>query len=514
MLKRKEFILGAAVGLTFAAVATAGGVISWPGANAAPAAQVGQLVPSAGAAGLAFAPPQGAPLSFADIFQQVAPAVVQIDVKTRVQRPRMLQLPGFGAVPIPGAPGGSGEGEEDNTQLAAGAGSGFFISGDGFIVTNNHVVENAEEITVKLSDGRELKGKLIGRDEGTDLAVIKVEGTAFPFVSFEETAEPRVGDWVIAVGNPFGLGGTATAGIVSAKSRDIDPAGYNEYLQIDAAINRGNSGGPTFDIYGRVIGVNTAIFSPSGGSVGIGFAIPATTAKSVTDKLMRGETVQRGYLGVQIQTLSKDAAAALGLSEDTKGAYVAEVTAGAPGDRGGMQVGDVVTSVNGEAVDSSTELTRRVARARPGDALRLEILREGRKQTLNIRAGTRPSEAELNGGQDTDTAQPGDKGAAASQTIEGLTVTSITSALRQRYSIPDDMEGVVVTAVAPRSEAGKMRMPVGTVIQRANNRVVRSEADLKAAVDAARSAGRPGVFLLIRVQGANSSVVLPFAKSE
>lgn len=515
MLKRKEFILGAAVGLTFAAAATAGGVITWPGAEAAPAAKVGQLVPSAGAGALAFAPPQGAPLSFADIFQQVAPAVVQIDVKTRVQRPRgVFQIPGFGAVPIPGAPGGSAEGEEDNTQLAAGAGSGFFISADGFIVTNNHVVENAEEISVKLSDGRELKAKLIGRDEGTDLAVIKVEGSAFPFVSFEEAAEPRVGDWVIAVGNPFGLGGTATAGIVSAKSRDIDPIGYNEYLQIDAAINRGNSGGPTFDIYGRVIGVNTAIFSPSGGSVGIGFAIPATTAKAVTDKLMRGETVQRGYLGVQIQTLSKEAAAALGLNEDVKGAYVAEVTAGAPGERGGMQIGDVVVSVNGEAVDSSTELTRRVARAKPGDTLRLEVLRDGRRQTLNIRAGTRPSEAELNGDQGSSAQQPGEDGAAVGQSIEGMTVTPITSALRQRYSIPDDMQGVVVTAVAPRSEAGKMRMPVGTVIQRANNRVVRTEADLKAAVDEARSAGRPGVFLLIRVQGTNSSVVLPFAKSE
>ncbi|MFY0399327.1 MULTISPECIES: Do family serine endopeptidase [Brevundimonas] len=514
MLKRKEFILGAAVGLTFAAAATAGGVITWPGAEAAPAARVGQLVPSAGAGTVAFAPPQGAPLSFADIFQQVAPAVVQIDVKTRVQRPRgMFQIPGFGAVPIPGAPGGSAEGE-DNTQLAAGAGSGFFISGDGFIVTNNHVVENAEEISVKLSDGRELKGKLIGRDENTDLAVIKVEGAGFPFVSFEEQSEPRVGDWVIAVGNPFGLGGTATAGIVSARSRDLQDqsSAYVDYLQIDAAINRGNSGGPTFDIYGRVIGVNTAIFSPSGGSVGIGFAIPATTAKAVTDKLMRGESVERGYLGVQIQTLSKDAAAALGLNEDTKGAYVAEVTAGTPGERGGMKVGDVVTSVNGEAVDSSTELTRRVARARPGDTLRLEILRDGKRQTLNIRAGARPSEAELNGGDDA-SPQPGDSGVVG-QSIEGLTVTPITSALRQRYAIPNDMEGVVVTAVAPRSEAGKMRLPVGTVIQRANNRVVRSEADLKAAVDEARSAGRPGVFLLIRVQGTNSSVVLPFAKSE
>ena len=227
MLKRKEFILGAAVGLTFAAAATAGGVITWPGAEAAPAAKVGQLVPSAGAGALAFAPPQGAPLSFADIFQQVAPAVVQIDVKTRVQRPNgggFLQIPGFGAVPIPGQPRGGGsdeESEDDNSTTAQGAGSGFFISADGFIVTNNHVVADAIEINVRLSDGRELKARLIGRDPLTDLAVIKVEGSAFPFVSFEDKAEPRVGDWVIAVGNPFGLGGTATAGIVSAKARDI-----------------------------------------------------------------------------------------------------------------------------------------------------------------------------------------------------------------------------------------------------------------------------------------------------
>jgi serine protease Do len=517
MLKRKEFILGAAVGLSFAAVATAGGVITWPGAHAAPpAAQAGRLVPSAGAAGLAFAPPQGAPLSFADIFQQVAPAVVQIDVKTRVQRPTgMLQIPGFGAVPIPGAPrgGGSGEGEDDSTT-ALGAGSGFLISADGFIVTNNHVVENAEEIKVKFSDGRELKARLIGRDEGTDLAVIKVEGDAFPFVSFEESAAPRVGDWVIAVGNPFGLGGTATAGIVSAMSRDIDPAGYNEYLQIDAAINRGNSGGPTFDIYGRVIGVNTAIFSPTGGSVGIGFAIPASTAKSVTDKLMRGETVERGYLGVQIVTLSSEAAAALGLPENTKGAYVGDVTADGPADKAGMKVEDIVVSVNGEAIDSSTELTRRVARAKVGDTLRLEVLRDGRRQTLNVRAGRRPSEAELRAGLGEDEGEQATPSAPAGQAVEGMTVTGITPALRQRYSIPDGVNGVVVTAVEPRSKAGQMQMPAGTVIMRANNRVVSSAADLKAAVDAARSAGRPGVLLLVRTANGNTSVVLELSQSE
>ena len=519
MLKRKEFILGAAVGLTFAAAATAGGVISWPGAHAAPAAaQAGRLVPSAGAAGLAFAPPQGAPLSFADIFQQVAPAVVQIDVKTRVQRPAgVLQIPGFGAVPIPGQPrgGGSGEeGEDDNSTTALGAGSGFLISADGFIVTNNHVVENAEEIKVKLSDGRELKARLIGRDEGTDLAVIKVDGDAFPFVSFEESAAPRVGDWVIAVGNPFGLGGTATAGIVSAMSRDIDPAGYNEYLQIDAAINRGNSGGPTFDIYGRVIGVNTAIFSPTGGSVGIGFAIPAATAKSVTDKLMRGETVERGYLGVQIQSLSSEAAAALGLPENTKGAYVGDVTAGGPADKAGVKVEDIVVSVNGDAIDSSTELTRRVARAKVGDALRLEVLRDGRRQTLDVRAGRRPSEAELRAGLGEDQGEAATPSAPTGQAVEGMTVTGITPALRQRYSLPDGVNGVVVTAVEPRSKAGQMQMPAGTVIMRANNRTVSSSADLKAAVDAARSAGRPGVLLLVRTPNGNSSVVLELSKSE
>jgi serine protease Do len=257
MMKRKEFMLGAIAGLTFAAAATAGGVIDWPSANAGPVAGfTGRLSPDNGGAGLAFAPPQGAPLSFADIFAQVAPAVVQIEVRTRVaQRQRFIQVPGLGAVPVPGGPGGEeGEDAEGEGATALGAGSGFFIAANGYIVTNNHVVADATSIRVKLADGREMDARLIGRDENTDLAVIKVEGTDFPFVSFEETAQPRVGDWVIAVGNPFGLGGTATAGIVSAQGRrDIDSA-YVDYLQIDAAINQGNSGGPTFDIYGRVIG--------------------------------------------------------------------------------------------------------------------------------------------------------------------------------------------------------------------------------------------------------------------
>lgn len=517
MLKRKEFILGAAVGLTFAAAATAGGVISWPGANAAPAAQVGQLVPSAGAAGLAFAPPQGAPLSFADIFQQVAPAVVQIDVKTRVQRPRgVFQIPGFGAVPIPGAPGGSGEGEEDNTQLAAGAGSGFFISGDGFIVTNNHVVENAEEITVRLNDERELKARLIGRDPLTDLAVIKVEGSAFPFVSFEDKAEPRVGDWVIAVGNPFGLGGTATAGIISAKSRAIggNENPYTDFIQIDAAINRGNSGGPTFDIYGRVIGVNTAIFSPTGGSVGIGFAIPAGIAKQTTDRLMRGETIERGYIGVTIGNLTNEYRESLGLPEGTKGAYITEVTAGAPGDQGGLQAGDVVVTLNGRPITGSNELTRAVGTAKPGDVLRLELLREGRRQTISIRAGTRPANLGAPDADKDDTTTPDRPDAVAGEKIEGLTVAPISAALRSRHDLPADVRGVVITAVEAQSRAGRLGFRPGFVVVQANGRAVTSVKDFRDAVEAARSAGRPGVLLLVRTPSGNNPVVVPFAKSE
>ncbi|ADL00197.1 protease Do [Brevundimonas subvibrioides ATCC 15264] len=520
MMKRKEFILGAAVGLTFAAAATAGGVIDWPGANAAerPTA-AGRLIPSAGAAGLAFAPPQGAPLSFADIFEQVAPAVVQIDVETPVERPR------GGVIPIPGLPGFGFQapdtqqpGEEEEPRTAQGAGSGFFISADGFIVTNNHVVANATKITVKLSDGRELAGRLVGRDQDTDLAVIKVEGNDFKFVSFEETADPRVGDWVIAVGNPFGLGGTATAGIVSARAREIGDSStpYTDYLQIDAAINRGNSGGPTFDIYGRVIGVNSAIFSPTGGSVGIGFAIPANIAKSVTDRLMSGQAIQRGYLGVQITTLSDAQRAASDLPADTEGAYVADVTAGGPGDRGGLRAGDIVVKLNGDDITTSTALTRQVGQAAPGDELRLEIFREGRRQTLNIRSGTRPADinATAQGGQDETSPDPERPVAPAGEVVEGLTLTPLTDALRTRFSIPERIEGLVVTAVASTSQAARDRYQPGFVIQQANGRPVRTVADFRAAVAAARSAGREGLFLLVRTPEGNAPVVLELSKPE
>ncbi len=518
MMKRKEFMLGATFGLVLAAGATAGGVIDWPTANAGPVAGVsGRIAPNAGGAGLAFAPPQGAPLSFADIFQQVAPAVVQIEVKTRVERPSggMIQLPGIPfPVPVPQPEAG----EEDEGITGQGAGSGFFISADGYIVTNNHVVADAIEIKVKLADSRELTARVVGRDPDTDLAVIKVEGRDFPFVTFEEEALPRVGDWVIAVGNPFGLGGTATAGIVSGQGRgDIDNlTPYTDYLQIDAAINRGNSGGPTFDIYGRVIGVNTAIFSETGGSIGIGFAIPASIAKPITQRLMRGEQIRRGYLGAEIGTLAPNQREALGLAETLEAALINSVTPGAPAEKAGLREGDIVVSLNGQNTETSSELTRLVGAAEPGSNLRLEIIREGRRQTVNVRAGTRPADLRAPGvsSEDEEGAAPDRPAAVVGVAVEGLTVTPMTAALRERYNVPERVNGLVITRVTPGSRAARLQFQPGLVIVQANGRPVSTAQDLQVQVDAVRTAGRPGVLLLVRTPQGNASVVLPLAAAQ
>ena len=357
------------------------------------------------------APAGVAPASFADIVQRVAPAVVSIEIEEKgpTHAAYLRGRPGAddggddedGGAPFPFGIdprrfGGQGRGQQDGDQPAAKAsGSGFFISRDGYIVTNNHVVENAATITVHTSDDQELKAKLIGRDPATDLAVIKVEGPAHPFVSFEDKAMPRVGDWVIAVGNPFGLGGTATAGIVSALARQgVSGSSYVDYLQIDAPINPGNSGGPSFDLSGRVVGVNSAIFSRSGGSVGIGFDIPADVAQSVTKELISGGKVVRGYIGATVQPITEEIAESIGV-KGKKGALVAELTPGGPAARAGLQAGDLVTRFDGQEVLSNSDLTRRVGLVRVGEDIRLSVLRDGRAQEVTIKAGERPSEDEL-----------------------------------------------------------------------------------------------------------------------
>jgi serine protease Do len=353
-----------------------------------------------------------APTSFADIVERVAPAVVSIDVEERTgpshavfsrgrQLPDSDQEDGdqdddspFGFA-IPGFGGGGRNIQPQQIEPLQATGSGFFISGDGYIVTNNHVVENASKITVRTNDDRTLQAKLIGRDPATDLAVIKVEGGKYPYVSFEDRGMPRVGDWVVAVGNPFNLGSTVTAGIVSALARpNISGSSFVDYMQIDAPINRGNSGGPSFDLSGRVVGVNSAIFSPSGGSVGIGFDIPADVAASVTKSLISSGKVVRGYIGASVQGVTPDIAESIG-RKGTKGALVAGLTTGGPAARAGLQTGDLVTKIDGHEVLSSADLTRHVGLAVVGQDIHLQVLRDGQARQITIRAGERPPEDKL-----------------------------------------------------------------------------------------------------------------------
>ncbi len=330
-------------------------------------------------------------------------------------------------------------------------------------------------------------------------------------MNFENSARPRVGDWVIAVGNPFGLGGTATAGIISAYGRNIGET-FVDYIQIDAPINRGNSGGPTFDVYGRVIGVNTAIFSPSGGSVGIGFAIPADIADNITKQLISGGKITRGYLGATIQAVTPDIADSLGIS-GKKGALVAELVPGGPAQKAGVMSGDVVLEVNGHAVKDSTDLTRQVASSHTGDTLNLTILRAGKQVQVAVKSGVRPSESDLakqqNQQQNDET--PGASGApAAKPDALGLSVTPLDDAARKRYGLPSDVNGAVIDGVIAGSDAGKKGVRRGDVIVRAGDRAVAGPADVVAAIDAAKKAGRTSMLVFIFRDGRQLGVPLKF----
>ncbi len=529
--RKKGFFAGTVLGLGVAAAAAVGVGVQWPSAMAADASLI-----KASTAPI-FAPPPGAPLSFADIFERVAPAVVSIDVTTHLSQREMREMNPFQGLPLPfqANPRGQG-GDDDNgddsdaTPKKGGkapkklgpevqaSGSGFFISPDGYLVTNNHVVENAETIKVTLNDKRELTARVIGRDEGTDLAVLKVDGTNFPFVNFESSAKPRVGDWVLAIGNPLGLGGTATAGIVSTIARNLKDSSsqFVDYIQIDAPINRGNSGGPTFDIYGRVIGVNTAIYSPNGGSIGIGFDIPADVVASITKQLMSGGKITRGYLGVTIQNVTPDIAESLGLKPD-QGALVSDVVPGGPGDKGGVHPGDLVLEVNDHAVTSNSDLTRQVAMAHAGDALHLLVLRDGKRVNLDVKSGTRPAESQLvlNGGDDD---QGDDNPGAPSRphatrpSVLGMSLGPLDEGARRRFNLGTTVHGVVIESVTDDSDAGKTGLHAGDVIARAGDRAAATPADVLAAVADAKKAGRKGVFLLVTHEGRNVGITVKFDK--
>jgi serine protease Do len=470
------------------------------------------------------APPPGAPQSFAQLAERLQPAVVNISTRQSITVRQQQLPPGFedffrrfgGEVPNQGGQGGDGG---TVTQRGGSLGSGFIISPDGYVVTNNHVVAPArpdavvEQITVTLSDRTEYEATVVGRDQASDIAVLKVTPRGpLPFVRFGDSTRARVGDWVVAIGNPFGLGGTVTAGIISAVHRNINSGLYDRYIQTDASINSGNSGGPMFDIQGNVIGINTALISPTGGNVGIGFAIPAEQIAPVVEQLRRGQRVQRGYIGVGLQSLDEGLAAALNLDRN-RGELIRSVTPGGPADRAGIRQGDVVVSVAGQPVTPDSTLAYLVSRQAIGARIPMELIRNGQRQTVNVAVASRPTDEELarlNGTEDNNNANDGNDAGAkptntqsagqrAAQSALGLALEALTPALRQQLRITDpNVRGLVVGTVDPNSDAGQKGLAPGDVILSIDNNAVATPEAAATAIDTARRTRRGTVLLLVK----------------
>ncbi len=452
--------------------------------------------------------------NFADLVDAVKPAVVSIVVEGNEREERRLQRGGrqfnFNFPDLPddhpfkdffdqfGQQGnGDGDRRAQPPRKFMAAGSGFVISADGYIVTNNHVVDNASKVTVVFEDGTEKEAKVVGTDVKTDLAVVKLDGeTDLPFVKLSET-EPRVGEWVVAVGNPFGLGGTVTAGIISARGRDIQGSAYGDFLQIDAAVNTGNSGGPDFNMQGEVVGVNTAIFSPNGGNVGIAFAIPASVVKQVTDQLISSGTVTRGFLGVGIQDVSRDIAESVGL-DGARGALVTEPTKDSPADKAGVKSGDVITEVDGKAINNALDLSRTIAGKNPGTKVELKVWRDGKEQTITVELG-KLDEAKIADNSVQQQTEP-DEPAAPAETSVGLTL------------VPNsDGDGLLIQDVDPASPAAERGFAVGDAILEVNNQPVASVADFEKAIQGVKDAGRGTALIKAQRDGNTRFVGLPLS---
>ena len=454
--------------------------------------------------------PQNAP-SFAPLIERVKASVVSVKVKIAAedadveggassQSGQMDNLPPeiqkffkqFGGMPNGGGQPNGGGAPEGRHPMMMGEGSGFFVSADGYIVTNNHVVQKAKTVTVTTQDGKTLDAKVIGTDPKTDLALIKVnEAGDYPFVAFSKET-PRIGDWVVAIGNPYGLGGTVTAGIVSAEGRDIGDGPYDRFIQIDAPINRGNSGGPTFNMKGEVVGVNTAIFSPSGGSVGIGFAIPSTTADGVIASLEHGGVVSRGYLGVNIQPVTAEMAESIGL-KTAKGAIVAEAMPGTPAANAGLKAGDVITKLNGQLVDDASDLTRRIGSLKPSDKVELTYVRDGAEKTAQITLADQKNES----------VAKADASPAKEQGALGIQIAPAK----------DGGQGVAIVGVDPNGTAAEQGLAAGDVILDVAGKPVSTPEDVKSGIASVRSQGKKAVMMRIQTADGARFVAVPFPKA-
>jgi serine protease Do len=452
---------------------------------------------------------------FADLVAKVKPAVISVRVQLKgvAQASATDENGGPNVLPFSQGQGqdfgdffrrfGFGNNMPNNMpqrrRPMAAEGSGFFISADGYAVTNNHVVENATSVQVITDDGRTLDAKVVGTDPKTDLALIKVDGSNFPFVKFADH-NPRIGDWVVAVGNPFGLGGTVTAGIVSANGRDIGAGPYDDYMQIDAPINRGNSGGPAFDLNGNVVGVNTAIYSPSGGSVGIGFDIPAATAKMVVAQLKDKGHVTRGWMGVQVQGVTKDIADGLGM-KTAEGAIVDEPQVGSPAAKAGIKEGDVITAVDGKTMKDSRDLARTIAGYAPGTEVKLDVWHNGATKTVSLTLGQLPNDRQANAATE-------DQGGATANTPRlGLTLAPANEVGGAGN------QGVAVTAVDPNGPAAEHGVQTGDVILDVAGKVVGNPNDVRQELADLQKSGKHTVLMRVKSGNATKFVAIPFGKA-
>ena len=453
-------------------------------------------------AGAKLALAQQGPASVADLADKLSPAVVNISTSQKVSPSE--------SVPMPQVPEGTpfreffeeffkrqqeGQNQQNTPRNANSLGSGFVIDPAGIVITNNHVIDGADEIEVIFPDGTRLKAELKGKDSKTDLAVLQVKtDKPLPYVEFGSSSALRVGDWVMAIGNPFGLGGSVTLGIVSAMNRNINAGPYDDFIQTDAAINRGNSGGPLFDMNGKVVGVNTAIISPTGGSIGIGFSVPSDTARNVIDQLIKFGETRRGWLGVRIQNVTDDLVETLGLSE-AKGALVADVTATSPAEAAGIEAGDVIVSVDGKEMKDSRDLSRAVGNLAPDTKVAVGILRKGKPMSISVTLGRLETGEKLAEAQEKKTVEAA-SGAAEIATL-GLKVEELTDELRAKFKVPEKVTGVIVSEVAADGAAADKELRPGDVIAEVGDVKAAAPADVVKAVEAAEKAGDSSILMLV-----------------